>query len=375
MMRGGSLSLLYEEARAWLEDDWKRIEIALAGRQAAFMGKRILVTGGAGFLGFNFLHFFSYLNAKAMAGDPVTVVATDSYLRGQPQWLQELVRRDPHISFFRHDVTSTWPGNGSGFDVIIHCASVASPTYYRRYPLQTLDANTIGLRNMLELARKDASFSLLYFSSSEVYGDPLPNAIPTKESYRGNVACIGPRACYDESKRFGETLCYIYARQYKVPVKIVRPFNNYGPGLRLTDGRVLPDMCRDVLAGRDVVLHSDGTPTRTFCYVSDALTGYLLTLLSSYNGEPFNIGAGSPEVSMRDVAALVLKVSGSTSAIVCRPSQDNEYLMDNPMRRCPDISKARSLLGFAPCVSLETGLERTLAWYRSFVALEEVLEA
>jgi dTDP-glucose 4,6-dehydratase/UDP-glucuronate decarboxylase len=252
---------------------------------------------------------------------------------------------------------------------------VASPTFYRRYPLETLDANVLGLRHMLDLAHRTRCESLLYFSSSEIYGDPAAHEIPTGENYRGNVACLGPRACYDESKRLGETLCYIYALHHRVPVKIARPFNNYGPGLRLNDRRVLPDFCREILSDRDIVLHSDGTPTRTFCYSSDAIAGYLLALLSAHDGEPFNIGADKPEISMQDLAGLLLRVAESNRRVLHTPSQDSEYLKDNPQRRCPDISKARALLGFEPKMSLEEGLTRVLDWYRQFAALETLLDS
>ena len=227
---------------------------------------------------------------------------------------------------------------------------------------------------MLDLARQHGSKSLLYFSTSEIYGDPPPDEIPTQETYNGNVSCLGPRACYDESKRVGETLSAIYAQQYQVPVKIIRPFNNYGPGLRLTDGRVLPDFSRDALNDRDIVLYSDGSPTRTFCYSSDTLTGYLLALLSTYNGEPFNIGTEEPEISMRDIAAQLLRVAGSSRKVIYQASQEADYLTDNPYRRCPDISKARKLLGYSPQVSLEEGLGRMLEWYKDYVALEELIE-
>ena len=227
---------------------------------------------------------------------------------------------------------------------------------------------------MLELAKQHRCESILYFSSSEIYGDPPAHEIPTRETYRGNVACIGPRACYDESKRLGETLCYLYAQQHRVPAKIVRPFNNYGPGLRLADGRVLPDFCRDVLADRDIVLRSDGSPTRTFCYVSDALTGYLLVLLSAHHAEPFNIGTESPEISMRDLGKMLLTVAGSQRQVIHQPSEEADYLTDNPNRRCPNLEKARSLLGYAPLVDLKSGLGRMLGWYRQFLELEVLMK-
>ena len=364
---------LYAEAQAWLEEDWRRVEGFLGRRAERFSGRHILITGAVGFLGFNFLHFFSYLNTKRNRAAPARVVAVDNYLRGQPRWAIELSKTTPHIELRRLDITQPWPEVDSAFDLIIHAASVASPTFYRKYPLETLDANVIGLRHMLDLAHKRGCKSFLYFSSSEIYGDPPAHEIPTKESYRGNVACIGPRACYDESKRLGETLCYIYADQYGVPVKIVRPFNNYGPGLRLADGRVLSDLSRDVLADRNIVLYSDGRPTRTFCYASDALTGYLLALLSPYDGEAFNIGTDSPEISMRDLAALVMRVAGTQRKVEQRASDEVDYLTDNPQRRCPDISKARAKLKFEPHVNLESGVARLLEWYRRFQALEELI--
>jgi dTDP-glucose 4,6-dehydratase/UDP-glucuronate decarboxylase len=153
----------------------------------------------------------------------------------------------------------------------------------------------------------------------------------------------------------------------------VRPFNNYGPGLRLNDRRVIPDFCREALAHRDIVLHSDGSPTRTFCYSSDALAGYLLVLLSPFTGEAFNIGAEEPEISMRDLANLIQQGSKSDRQAVHRPSEEADYLADNPSRRCPDISKARKLLGFTPRVTLNSGILRTLSWYRDFLELETLL--
>ena len=154
--------------------------------------------------------------------------------------------------------------------------------------------------------------------------------------------------------------------------KIVRPFNNFGPGLRLADGRVLPDFCRDILADRDIVLRSDGSPTRTFCYVSDALTGYLLTLLSSNHAEPFNIGSDSPEISMRELGRMLLEVAGSKRKVIHTPSEEVDYLTDNPNRRCPNLAKSRSLLGYTPLVDLRFGLSRMLQWYKQFVGLEEL---
>jgi dTDP-glucose 4,6-dehydratase/UDP-glucuronate decarboxylase len=366
-------SEIYEKARQWLEEDWQRVSEGLQGSEGRFRGKRVLITGAAGFLGFNFLHFFSYLNSKS-AAKSVSVIAVDNYLRGKPRWMDEITKVDSNIKPKRWDINRPWIDDQPSFDFIIHCASIASPTFYRQYPLETLDANVLGLRHMLDLARQTNCESFLFFSSSEIYGDPPAEFIPTKESYRGNVATMGPRACYDESKRLGETLCYIYAQQYGVPVKIARPFNNYGPGLRLNDRRVIPDFCREILFGRDIILHSDGSPTRTFCYSSDAITGYLLALLFPAKGEPFNIGADAREISMRDLAQLLFHVSKSKGRVLHKPSEEADYLADNPARRCPDISKARSALGFVPRVDLEFGLSRMLDWYRRFLDLEDLVD-
>jgi UDP-glucuronate decarboxylase len=375
MKNQGSTSRLYAEAQAWLADDWSRVVAILGEKASIFYGTRILLTGAAGFLGFNFLHFFNHLNRVKSSGEqPVNVVAADNYIRGKSRWIVELAQADPNIQVRTFDITKPWPQDGMKFDFIIHGASVASPTYYRQFPLETLDANVSGLRNMLDLALRSGARSMVFFSSSEIYGDPPAHEIPTKETYRGNVACTGPRACYDESKRLGETLCFIYTQKHALPVKMIRPFNNYGPGLRLTDRRVLPDFCADALANRDIVLLSDGKATRTFCYSSDALTGYLSVLLSEHQGETFNVGSQAPEISMHELATLVVRVAGSGKSVVCKQSDDRDYLTDNPQRRCPDLSKSKALLGYEPRVDLETGIRRQIEWYRRFVKLEESLE-
>jgi len=358
---------LHREAVRWLEHDQLEVEAALGDECDRLAGTSILVTGACGFLGFQLLHFFSALNRRCRG--PIRVVGTDSALLGTPRWTRCVEEADPLIEYRHFDVTAPWP-DGERFDYILHAASVASPVYYRRFALETVDANVNGLRNMLELARRGDARGVLFFSSSEVYGDPPGDEIPTREHYRGNVGCVGPRACYDESKRLGETLCWIYAHQYGTAAMIARPFNNYGPGLRLTDGRVVPDLFRAVLEDRDIVLHSDGTPSRTLCYASDALAGYIRLLLSGRKGEAFNIGSAEPEISMRDLAELVLRVTGSTRSVVHQPSDDAAYLCDSPARRCPDIGKARCLLGYDPAVGLEDGLHRMWDWYRRFSPLE-----
>jgi nucleoside-diphosphate-sugar epimerase len=188
------------------------------------------------------------------------------------------------------------------------------------------------------------------------------------ETYRGFVSCTGPRACYDESKRYGETLSVNFARQFDLPIKIVRPFNNFGPGLKITDGRVVPDFARRILQGHDIELLSDGSPRRTFCYVADAVTGYYKVLVRGKAAEAYNIGVERPEISMADLAETMRRLGrelvGYAGNVVYQVSSDRDYLTDNPIRRCPQITKASSELGYLPTVGLEEGLKRSLIWYR-----------
>lgn len=334
-------------------------------------GRRLLITGGAGFLGY-------YLVQAPLAwndlerGDPIRVVVYDNYFRGVPDWLAGLTLRSD-LELVEHDMRLPLPADIGHFDAIVHAAGIASPTYYRMHPIETMDANINGLRNLLDysVAEADAGRPLtgfLFFSSSEIYGDPQPDAIPTTETYRGYVSCTGPRACYDESKRYGETLCVNFAQAHGVPATIARPFNNYGPGMKITDGRVIADFCRAVIENRDIVMFSDGSPSRTFCYSADAVAGYYRVLMRGRPGEPYNVGTAGPEISMAQLAeslvALGSREFGYQGRVVRGKSPEADYLVDNPNRRCPDISKARNELGYEPSFGLEEGLRRTLVWYR-----------
>jgi UDP-glucuronate decarboxylase len=242
-------------------------------------------------------------------------------------------------------------------------ASIASPTFYRKYPLVTLDANIWGLRNLLDTYRDTRLKGLLFFSSSEIYGNPAPEAIPTNEEYRGNVSCTGPRACYDEAKRFGETLCWVFANTFGTPVRVVRPFNNYGPGMALADRRAPADFAQCVLNGQDIVILSSGTPTRTFCYVADAVAGYFKALLHD-QFEAFNIGIERPESSVRQLAEHFRqageKLTGYQGKVIFQASTEKDYLTHNPERRCPDITRARTKLNYQPSIYVEAGVERFL---------------
>jgi dTDP-glucose 4,6-dehydratase/UDP-glucuronate decarboxylase len=337
----------------------------------ALAGREVLLTGGGGFLGYLLVHLLAHVGEED-GRTPVRLVVYENFSRGRKPWLDEIARK-PNVTVVQHDITKPLPASLPRFDYIVHAASIASPIYYRQFPIETIDANVNGLRHLLDHARARADegapvAGMLFFSTSEIYGDPSPDAIPTPETYRGFVSCTGPRACYDESKRLGETLCVNFARQYGLKVSVARPFNNYGPGLSIDDRRVLPDLARNVLRGENLVLLSDGRATRTFCYVADALVGYLKVLVSGRPGESYNIGTEAPEVSVRDlaerVAALGRELFGYRGTVSYETSSDAAYLTDNPNRRCPDLTKARTELGYRPEITLEDGLRRTLIWYR-----------
>ena len=334
-------------------------------------GKSLLITGGGGFLGYYLVQAALHWNRTRTSRGVISVTVYDNYFRGVPAWLEAL-RGDRNLTLVKQNMIEPLPKDMGHFDWIIHAAGIASPIYYRLHPLECIDANINGLRNLLDYAVAEAKAGravegFLFYSSSEIYGDPTPDAIPTPETYRGLVSCTGPRSCYDESKRLGETLCVVYANHHGVPVRMARPFNNYGPGLKITDGRVLPDFARNVLNNEDIVMLSDGSPKRTFCYATDAITGYYKILVRGHSGEAYNIGIEKPEISMATLANLVTDTArelfGYKGKVVLGKAKQEDYLVDNPNRRCPIIAKAREHLGYAPKVLPEEGIYRSLVWY------------
>lgn len=332
----------------------------------ALSGKTILFTGANGFLGYYFIK--SLLVWNAVSHNKIIVHALDNFPTGIPKWLN-----NKDVRILKKDVTKYKPSTNENFDYIIHAASIASPTFYRKYPIETINANVQGLYNILAYMVKKHKTKrkvkgLLFFSSSEIYGDPTEGNVPTPETYRGNVSCTGPRSCYDESKRFCETLCVNFSKVYNLPIKIVRPFNNYGPGLKLGDRRVIPDFANNILNNKNITLLSQGSPTRTFCYITDALAGYIKILIKGQPGQAYNIGVEKPEISMitlaekmKNIAIKHFKYSGK---IIRKKSEDQEYLTDNPNRRCPQIAKAKKELGYNPQITLDEGLTNTLLWYK-----------
>ena len=342
----------------FLDSDLVEVARGLGEEAQGFSGKTVLMTGARGFLGRHFSEVFAHLNEHVLE-KPCTFVGMDNLLTAGEAGAN--VQERPNFTFVKQDVTKPIEYDGQ-VDYVIHAAGIASPFYYRAYPLETLEVAITGTRNALELAtRQHARFT--FFSSSEIYGDPDPVHVPTQESYRGSVSCRGPRACYDESKRVGETLCYVFHEKFGTATTAIRPFNVYGPGQRLDDGRIIPDLMSAAFERRPIVLFSDGRATRSFCYIRDAVRAMLLILLAGAAGEAYNVG-NDEEVSIGDVARIAAGLESPALPITFETSQDRDYLSDNPQRRCPDLTKLKKLGGWTPEIKVREGLARTLRSYR-----------
>ena len=351
-----------------IEKDLDHICFSSKDEMLKLSGKDVLITGGAGFLGYYLVQSLLHCNDKNTNFKPINLTVYDNLFRGTPEWIKSMSTKS-NFKLINKNIVDITTSNMPFYNYIIHAASIASPIFYRQFPIETMDANVIGLRKLLDhaLKSKESLEGFLFFSTSEIYGDPDDANIPTHEDYRGNVSCTGPRACYDESKRYGETMCVNFAKQHGLPIGIARPFNNYGPGLKIEDGRVIPDFAQSIFKDEDIILFSDGSPTRTFCYVADAITGYIKILTSSVKGESYNIGIEKPEISILNLAELFIKSArklyGYNGKVVTKLNLDKEYLIDNPNRRCPSIEKARQQLNFNPSIDLDEGIKRSLIWY------------
>jgi UDP-glucuronate decarboxylase len=328
---------------------------------AEFAGKRVLLTGGRGFLGRYFTDVFVRLNERVLEPEgeqPVELVVLDSLIASGAAG--EAPLRAKNVAFVKHDISEPFTPERP-VDFILHAAGIASPFWYRKFPIETYRVAVRGTENALGIARRNPKCRMLYFSSSEIYGDPTEGHVPTSEDYKGHVACLGPRATYDSSKRMAETIVEIYQQQFGVQASIVRPFNFYGPGMQPTDYRVLPNFAARWVEGKPLHVYGTGQQTRTFCYVTDGIRGCLLALVKGHPGQAYNIGNPSPEIGMAGLARLVGEVTGAEITFDTVDHPDT-YPADEPQRRCPDISKAREHLGYEPQVALTDGLRRFFGW-------------
>jgi len=314
----------------------------------ALTRKRVLVTGGAGFLG-------SHL-CERLLRDGDDVLCVDNYFTGRKDNIAHLMG-DPHFEAMRHDVTFPLYVE---VDQIYNLACPASPVHYQFDPVQTTKTSVIGAINMLGLAKRVGA-KILQSSTSEVYGDPTIH--PQTEDYRGNVNPLGPRACYDEGKRCAETLFFDYFRQHNVRIKVARIFNTYGPRMHPNDGRVVSNFIVQALRGEDITLYGDGSQTRAFCYVDDLIDG-LVRLMATGDDVTGPINIGNPhEIPVRELAERVIRLTGAPSRLVHRPLPQ-----DDPLQRCPDITLARAVLGWQPSVELDRGLGLTADYFRAMLA-------
>lgn len=311
--------------------------------------KTILITGGAGFIG-------SHLGEKLLKeGNRVVVV--DNYLTSSPNNIFSLIS-DKNFKFIKHDIVEPLFIDGK-IDEIYNLACPASPIHYQKNAVRTIKANTIGVINVLGLAKSKGA-KILQASTSEVYGDP--DVTPQNEEYRGNVNPIGPRACYDEGKRCAETLFFDYKRMHGMNVKVVRIFNTYGPKMAENDGRVVSNFIIQALLNKPITVYGKGIQTRSFCFVDDLVNG-LVAMMDSEDGQTGPINLGNPhEITVKELAETIIKMTGSKSKL-----EYKELPQDDPTQRCPDITKAKKILRWEPKISLEEGLHRTIEYFQKIV--------
>lgn len=341
-----------------IEEDLEKIKQSLIGLSDKIKDKTFLITGGAGFLGSWICDSLNVFGAK--------IICVDNLITGSIKNISHLINQK-NFKFIQHDITK--PINiEENVDYVIHMASIASPPIFQRRPLETLNANVFGTINLLEFSKGKKVKTFLFTSTSEVYGNPPDNAIPTPETFPGLVYSFGPRAMYDEGKRAAEAYIYSFFEQYKEPsVKIVRIFNTYGPRLdfnsdNVSYARALSKFLNQAINNKVIEIYGDGNQTRSFCYITDQIEGLIKFLLTDSGERVMNIG-NDKEITIIELAQKIINATNSNSKIVLN-AKPNYNLTHDPTRRCPDITRARKILGFSPKVSLEEGIKRTFLWFK-----------
>ena len=338
----------------FLEEDIDYIYKSLGRKPKTLEGKKILISGGAGFLGTYFTEVIARYN-KTLFKKPCKIFILDKFIDKK----KKILLKKNSFDFKVHDVSKKI-NLSQKFDYIIHAAGIPTPSEYKVRPIDTLDVSYLGTRFLLDVAKKMKA-KFIFFSSSEIYGNPDKKNIPTKEDYRGYVSSIGGRSCYDEGKRVGETLSYTYYERFGIHTNCIRPFNVYGPGMLRTDYRVLPNFALNILMKKPLRVFYPGTQTRTYCYVTDAIIGFFLVFLKGSPGEIYNIGNNKPEVTVFELANKV-KNNLDTKVKIKIMKYPKDYPDEEPERRCPDLKKSKTQLGYYPKINLDEGLTKFFDW-------------
>jgi len=334
-------------------NDIEEIVSNLNNQISILNNKKILLLGSGGFLGKYFVRVFDYILENKR--NKFYVDCFDNFISSNPEINYVTSKK---ISFIKNDIINY--KFKKKYDYIIFLAGIASPLIYKKYPLETLKVSYEGVKNLLEKSKKDKS-KFIFFSSSEIYGNPDRKNLPTKETYYGNVNSFGPRSCYDEGKRIGETLCYVFKEYFNCSVNIIRPFNIFGPLMAKNDFRILPNIIDKIKKNKTILIHGNGQQTRTFCYITDAMTGFFKVILSNKYGRIWNIGNPNNEISMINLIKIfnsILK-KGNKYKLINYPKN---YPADEPMRRCPDITQSRKNLNFKPKIGIKQGILRMIKY-------------
>jgi len=342
-----------------LSEDIDLIINSISIEANALNNKNIIISGAFGFIGKYILDCLIAIKKEKEL--KFEVYAIDNFITSDK--IAKSYYEERGINCIDHNINKKLDIDIE-FDLIICLAGIASPYYYNKYPIETLNVSINGLNNMFNLKHNHNS-KFIFFSSSEIYGDPASDQIPTKETYRGNVTSIGPRSCYDESKRVGETICYINSNFFQKKASIIRPFNVYGPGMSLNDYRIIPNITRSLLLNEQLKIYDTGNQTRTYCYVSDAISGFLKVILKDELFGVYNIGNDQGEISVKDLVKITEEVMDVKLNYIIS-SYPKEYPPDEPRRRCPDISKAKKNINYLPMIPLKKGLHNHFSWAKDF---------